>query len=77
MHPHSKRRTMSSDFQALGNNSKERYMYTYQQKLELAGMPLKHEPYLPGWSSNVHYWPKKDYGDIFSYFISRPGTFTL
>ena len=29
------------------------------------------------WSPDVARWPKIEYGDIFSYFISRPGTFTL
>ena len=68
---------MSSYFQALDKNSKERY----QQKLELVGISLNDDPYSPDrsgeWSSDVRYWPKIEYGDIFSYFISRPGTFTL
>ena len=70
-------RIMSSYFQVLDKSSKKRY----QQKPELARISLKDDPYSPDrsgeWSSDVRYWPKIEYGDIFLYFISRPGTFTL
>ena len=50
-------------------------------ELEVAGLAIKDDPYSPSrsgeWSSDVRYWPKIEYADIFSYFIARPGTFTF
>ena len=69
--------SMSRYFQSLDKRSKERYVL----KLEVAGLTIKEDPYLPErdteWSSDVRNWPKIEYADILSYFITRPGTFTL
>ena len=68
---------MSNYYQSLDKASKERYTL----KLEVAGLTIEDDPYSPKrgseWSSDVRYWPKVEYADIFSYFITRPGTFTL
>ena len=68
---------MSSYYQGLEKKTKERY----ELKLKVAGLSLQDDPYSPDrsgqWSIELVWWPKIEYGDIFSYFISRPGTFTL
>ena len=69
---------MSSYFIGLDKPAKDRY----KQKLELAGLKLQDDPYQADegskkWSSDVTRWPKVEHGDIFAYFITRPGTFTL
>ena len=68
---------MSSYFQALNKHNKKRY----QRKLELSGISLKDDSYLPDrssdWSADVDNWPKMTYGNIFSYFISKPCMYML
>ena len=68
---------MSSYFQGLPKDARDRY----EQKLFLSGLSLEEDPYSPNrsgeWSPDVAKWPSIEYGDIFSYFISRPGTFTM
>lgn len=55
----------------------------YKQKLELAGLKLQDGPYLADEGSKsgaltCHVGPKSSmHGNIFAYFIKRPGTFTL
>ena len=53
----------------------------YISTCELYGLTIEDAPYSPSrsgeWSSDVRLWPQIEYGDIFSYFITRPGTFTL
>ena len=67
----------SAYFHGLDRPSQERYIL----ELEVAGLAIKDDPYSPSrsgeWSSDVRYWPKIEYADIFSYFIARPGTFTF
>ena len=50
-------------------------------KLKVAGVSLQDDPCSLDrsgqWSTELISWPKMEYGDIFSYFISRPGTFML
>ena len=67
---------MSSYFETLDRQGKDRY----RGKLEAVGLSLKDDPYMPGasdkWRSDMACWPKIEYGHIFAYFISRPGTYT-
>ena len=52
-----------------------------KQKLIVSGLPPEQDPYSPNWSDewspDVVQWTSIEDGDIFSYFISRPGTFTM
>ena len=68
---------MSSYFQGLPKDARDRY----EQKLILSGLSLEEHPYSRNrngeWSPDVARWPRIEYGDIFTYFISRPGTFTM
>ena len=67
---------MSSYFDTLDRQGKDRY----QRKPEVVGLSLKDDPFTAGtsekWHSDMVNWPKIEYGHIFSYFISRPGTYT-
>lgn len=67
---------MSSYFDTLDRQGKDRY----QRKLEVVGLSLKDDPFTAGtsekWRSDMVNWPKIEYGHIFAYFISRPGTYT-
>ena len=66
---------MSSYFDTLDRQGKDRY----QRKLEVVGLSLKDDPFTAGtsekWHSDMVNWPKIEYGHIFAYFISRPGTY--
>ena len=68
---------MSTYFEDLDKPTQERYIL----KLELAGLTIQDDPYSPSrsgqWSSDVSHWPRIEHGDIFGYFITRPGTYTL
>lgn len=68
---------MSTYFHGLDSESRERY----RKKLEAANLSVADDPYLPRkdveWRSDMGCWPKIEYPDIFTYFINRPGTFTL
>ena len=68
---------MSSNFQGLQKDAWDRY----GQKLILSGHWLEEDPYSPNrsgeWRPDVARWPSIEYGDIFTYFISMPGTFTM
>ena len=67
---------MSSYFATLDVRGRERY----KEKLEAVGLSVNDDPYLPCHSekfcSDMSQWPKIEYGHIFAYFISRPGTYT-
>ena len=67
-------RVMSSYFTSLDFQAKERY----KEKLEAVGLSLDDDPYISGdkFTSDMTRWPKIEYGHIFGYFISRPGTYT-
>ena len=49
----------------------------YREKLEVVGLSLKDDPYSRNdrFSSDMTSWPKIEYGHIFAYFITRPGTY--
>ena len=63
---------MSSYFKSLDWQGKKK-------KLESVGLTLKGDPYLPennGFCLDMTNWPRMEYGHIFAYFITRPGTYT-
>lgn len=62
---------MSGYFKSLGWQGKK-------EKLETVGLSLDDDPYCldDRFSSNMTSWPKTEYGHIFTYFITRPGTYT-
>ena len=66
----------SSYYDSLPNEAKERYV----AKLESVGLSLSDDPYLSQndsrFSSEMSLWPSIEYGHIFTYYISRPGTYT-
>lgn len=68
---------MSNYVSSLDELSRKRYA----QKLQVAGLSVKDDPYSPdrsgNWSPDVRLWPKVEYPEIVYYFITRPGTFTL
>ena len=51
--------------------------------LEFTGLAIKDDPYSPTCSrscersSDIRYWTKIEYVNIFSYFIAKPGTFNF
>ena len=65
---------MISYFRGLAKDARDRY----EQKLILSGLSLEEDLYSLNksgeWSRDITRWPSIEYGDIFSYFISRPGT---
>ena len=66
---------MSAYLESLDWQGKQRY----QEKLEAVGLSLDGgDPYSSDkrFSSDMTLWPKVEYGHIFAYFITRPGTFT-
>ena len=65
---------MSSYFTSLDFQAKERY----REKLEAVGLSLKDDPYNDDgrFRSDTIRWPKIEYGHVFAYFITRPGTYT-
>lgn len=67
---------MASYFQDLTTTGKERY----KAKLEVVGLTVKDDPYMPcnaaRFRPEMSLWPKIEYGHIFAYFVSRPGTYT-
>ena len=52
----------------------------YRAKLEVIGLRIEDDPYLPinaaRFLPDMSLWPKIEYGHIFSYFVTRPGTYT-
>ena len=76
-HVYENKCTMSSYFHGLDKESRD----WYQRKLQLTGLSISDDPYSSTrsgkWCSDMGCWPKIEFADIFSYFISRPGTFTL
>ena len=65
---------MSGYFESLDWQGKKRY----KEKLETVGLSLEDDPYCSDerFSSDMTSWPKIEYGHIFAYFITRPGTYT-
>ena len=65
---------MSGYFQSLDWQGKKRY----KEKLEIAGLSLDDDPYCvhEKFNSDMTSWPKIEYGHIFAYFVTRPGTYT-
>ena len=67
----------SGYFESLDEQGKQRY----REKLEAVGLSLQDDPYAPGkndrFSSDMTHFPRIEYGCIFAYFITRPGTRTL
>ena len=65
---------MSSYFESLDWQGKKRY----KEKLETVGLSLEANPYSSDdrFSTDMTSWPKIEYGHIFAYFITRPGTYT-
>ena len=49
--------------------------------LEITGLAIKDDPYSPSKSgersSDIRYWMKIEYVNIFSYFTAKPGTFNF
>ena len=67
---------MSDYYRSLDFAAKTRYA----EKLLLAGLKENEDPYLL-WEKDVFKddmtkWPPVEYGNIFCYFVDRPGTFT-
>ena len=58
------------------SSEKERY----KQKLESVGLTLSNDPFMKDndhrFSDDMSLWPRIEYGNIFGYFINRPGTYT-
>ena len=67
---------MSEYYLVLSEEDKERY----QRKLKMSGLLLKDDPFDPAYhtrfSDNMGLWPQVEYGNIFKYFIERPGVYT-
>jgi hypothetical protein len=65
---------MSGYFESLDWQGKKRY----KEKLETVRLSLEDDPYSPDerFCSDMTRWPKIEYGHIFAYFITRPGTYT-
>ena len=67
---------MASYFEGLNAKGKEHY----KAKLEAVSLTISEDPYLrcnaARFFSDMSQWPKIEYGHIFTYFISRPGTYT-
>jgi len=65
---------MSGYFESLDWQGKEQY----KEKLEAVGLSIKDDPYGVDdrFRSDMTVWPKIEYGHIFAYFITRPGTYT-
>ena len=71
----SSRGRMSVYFESLSADGKKRY----REKLETAGLTVNDDPYSSNperFTLDMAKWPKIEYGHIFSYFITRPGTYT-
>ena len=66
----------SDYFRSLEAPAKRRYV----EKLSTVGFSLEDDPYLPKnevrFSDDMTTWPKIEFGNIFTYFISRPGLYT-
>ena len=64
---------------SLGFTEKERYI----AKLEIVGLTLERDPYLPAnagsfvTDTDMTGWPQLECGHIFAYFIGCPGTYML
>ena len=69
-------RAMSEYFKALSHKTKKRYL----DKLGCVGLEINDDPYSSqrhsDFNADMSNWPSVEYGHIFSYYISRPGTFT-
>ena len=69
-------RAMSEYFKALSRKTKKRYL----DKLGCVGLGINDDPYSSqtdtDFNADMSNWPSVEYGHIFSYYISRPGTFT-
>ena len=67
---------MSEYYESLDDEAKERY----SRKLELAGLGLQNDPYVPAnhekFKDDMATWPPLEYDYIFGYFIRRPGVYT-
>ena len=68
---------MSEYFKSLSNTAKSRY----KEKLQAVGLTIEADPYIPGndnkyLSDNMAQWPRVEYGNIFAYFVQRPGVYT-
>ena len=67
---------MSEYFKSLSEEARKRYL----TKLECVGLGINNDPYLPENDSKFNYnmsnWPSLEFGHIFTYYITRPGTFT-
>jgi len=54
----------------------------YKEKLKPVGFLISDNPYSPSHAATqrnfalMSQWPKIEYGHIFAYIISRPGTYT-
>ena len=63
-------------FLSLNEEGKERYL----RKLTSVGLADTDDPYSPESSSkfvdDMSKWPKIEYGNIFAYFITKPGIYT-
>ena len=65
---------MSSYFKALPLVASERYL----AKLHLIGLKEEDDPYINEnrFIDDMSVWPPVEYGNIFCYFIERPGVYT-
>ena len=67
---------MSEYFRRLSEHSGSRY----KEKLQAVGLSIEDDPYLPEndarFTDNMSVWPTVEYGNIFAYFIERPGVYT-
>ena len=68
---------MSDYFEGLSNKAKNRY----KEKLQAVGLGIQDDPYKPENDTkyvgdNMSIWPKVEYGNIFAYFVQRPGVYT-
>ena len=60
---------MSSYYETLDMRGKERY----KEKLKPVGLSISHTE---KFCSDMSQWPKIEFGYIFAYIFSRPGTYT-
>ena len=68
---------MSEYYSGLDESGKKRY----KQKLEAVGLTLEDDPYAPKnqekFVNDMSKRPKLEFGHVFTYFIKRPGVFTM
>lgn len=68
---------MSDYYKSLSNIAKSRY----EEKLQIVGLTISDDPYSPEngknfLRDNMSHWPKVEYGNIFAYFVKRPGVYS-